>query len=125
MPENQKEPRILVCDDEEGVRESLRLILSDDYDLTFARHGAEALEQVSQKDYDLILLDIKMPRIHGLEVIKQIKKIRPQTPVIIVSGYQSTEIATEALKLGADDYVPKPFESSQILTAVQNALSRS
>ena len=115
-------PTILICDDEEGIRESFKLILEDGYNLHFATHGLEALEMLKDFTPDLMLLDIKMPKIHGLEVLKQIKRLRPKLPVIIVTGYQSVEMAQEALKHGAADYIPKPFESRQILKAIEQVV---
>lgn len=102
---------ILICDDEEGIRESLKLILEDKYELTFANDGNECLTHLKQKpDIDLILLDIKMPQRNGLDILKQIKKINPASRVVIISGYSSVETATEAAHLGANDYITKPFE---------------
>jgi DNA-binding NtrC family response regulator len=108
-------PTILICDDEEGIRESFKLILEDSYTLKFAHDGLEALEILKTLSPSLMLLDIKMPKMHGMEILKQIKKAKPTLPVIIVTGYQSVEMAQEALKNGAADYIPKPFESKQIL----------
>ena len=121
MSKNHK-PTILVCDDEEGIRESFKLILDDDYHLRFAHNGLEALELLKSFTPDLMLLDIKMPKMHGMEILKQVKQLKPKLPVIIVTGYQSVEMAQEALKHGAADYIPKPFETKEILSAVNNAL---
>ena len=115
-------PTVLICDDEEGIRESFKLILEDQYSLHFANNGLEALEVLKTLAPNLMLLDIKMPKMHGMELLKQVKKLKPQMPVIIVTGYQSVEMAQEALKLGASDYIPKPFESKQILKAVATAI---
>ncbi len=115
-------PTILVCDDEEGIRESFKLILDGKYDLKFALNGLEALDMLKTLAPSAMLLDIKMPKMHGMEILKQVKKLRPTLPVIIVTGYQSVEMAQEALKLGAADYIPKPFESKQILKAVEQSL---
>ena len=119
-----KKPAVLVCDDEEGVRESLKLILSDDYDVHFSLNGLQAVELLKNFTPDLMLLDIKMPKLHGMEILKQIKKLRPSLPVIIVTGYQSVEMAQEAIKNGAADYIPKPFESKHILKAVSQNLKK-
>ena len=119
---NDTSKRILVVDDEEGLRESFKLILSDFYALTFASNGVEALDKLRADTPNLVLLDIKMPRLNGLDLLKQIKKSHPKLPVIVVTGYQSVEMAQEALRNGAADYIPKPFESKQILKSVANAL---
>lgn len=110
--------RILVCDDEEGVRESLNLILERDYDVSFAANGIEAIEHVSKNVTDLLILDIKMPKMDGIETLKQIKKIKPKLKVIVATGYKSVETAAEAVKHGASDYIVKPFESKQVLEAI-------
>ena len=110
--ENKK--RILICDDEEGVRESLNLILEDSCALDFATTGTEAIEKIKNSDFDGVLLDIKMPTKDGLETLEEIKRINPGIKVIIVTGYQSVETASKAVKLGALDYITKPFESSEV-----------
>lgn len=115
--------RLLICDDEEGVRESLRLILSEKYDLAFAENGQEAIRAIqSSPDMKAVLLDIKMPGKNGLEVLKEIKSFNNQMPVIIVTGYQSVEAAAEAIKAGASDYITKPLESRSVLGILQKAL---
>jgi len=106
--------KILICDDEVGVRESLNLILEDDYSLSFASSGIEAIEKIKKEKYDVILLDIKMSSIDGLETLEKIRKISPPTKVIIVTGYQSVETASRAVKLGAVDYITKPLESKEV-----------
>lgn len=114
--------RILVADDEEGIRESLSLILGDEYDLDFAKDGEETLAKVGAEPYELLLLDIKMPKRDGLEVLRQLKGKGPQIPVLVLTAYQSVELAKEAVKLGALDYMPKPFEREQVLNAVRGVL---
>ena len=113
---------ILICDDEEGIRESFKLILSEEYDLKFAHNGTEALKTLKTLSPSLMLLDIKMPKVHGMEILREVKKMKPKLPVIIVTGYQSVEMAQEAIKNGAADYIPKPFESEKLLKAVENAI---
>ena len=118
MSDAAKKATILVCDDEEGIRESFKLILADHYQLRFANNGLEALEMLQSFSPNLMLLDIKMPKLHGMEILKQVKKLKPTLPVIIVTGYQSVEMAQEAIKNGAADYIPKPFDSKEILKVV-------
>jgi len=116
-------PRILIADDEEGIRESLELILGNDYDLAFATDGADALAKLSADGFGLVLLDIKMPKLDGLQALKQLREQKNNTPVLMLTAYQSVELAKEAVKLGALDYVPKPFKPAQILKAVRGVLS--
>jgi len=111
--------RVLVADDEEGIRESLGLILQDDYEVSFAHDGEEALARFSQGGFDLMLLDIKMPKLDGLEIMRHLKQQRFEVPVLILTAYQSVEVAKEAVRLGAVDYIPKPFDRQQILTAIR------
>ena len=115
--------RILIADDEEGIRESLNLILGDHYDLDFAQDGEEALTKLREQTYDLALLDIKMPKLDGLEVLRRLNGAG-KTPVLMLTAYQSVEIAKEAVKLGARDYLPKPFERERILSAVRDTLAQ-
>ena len=124
MPSTPKKPTLLICDDEEGIRESFKVILSDCYQLRFANHGLDALTLIKASPVDLLLLDIKMPKMNGMEILKQVKKLKPSLPVIIVTGYKSVEMAQEALRNGAADYLPKPFDSQHILSAVAAALKK-
>lgn len=117
-------PRILIADDEEGIRESLSLILGDQYELAFVHDGEGALEAMQQPSFDMVLLDIKMPKMDGLEVLRTLRRQGKTDlpPVIMLTAYQSVELAKEAVKLGACNYLPKPFEREQILSAVKGAL---
>src|SRR3989338_1266288 len=99
--------RILIADDEEGIRESLNLILGDEHELVFTRDGAETLERLRCETFDLALLDIKMPKLDGLEVLRRLETPHA-TPILVLTAYQSVELAKEAVKLGALDYLPKP-----------------
>ena len=118
-----KTKRILICDDEEGVRESLKLILEKDYDFTTAANGRECLDTLAKDDdIGLVLLDIKMPQMSGLDTLKAIKKDRPDLKVIMVTGYNSVETAAEAVKNGATGYIVKPFETKDILEKVAKNL---
>lgn len=121
MPQSQG--RILIVDDEEGVRESFKLILGESYSLAFAANTADAAVKLETDPFDLVMLDIKMPKMNGLEFLKEIKKKRPRLPVIIVTGYESVETAQAALRNGARDYIPKPFDPKDILNAVEKVLS--
>jgi len=115
--------KILVCDDEKGVRESLRLILSDKYNLLFAENGKEAMNLLhNNPDIKAILLDIKMPGINGIDVLKQIRASNNNIAVIVITGYQSVETASRSINTGATYYITKPFESKTILDAVKEAI---
>ncbi len=115
--------RILIADDEEGIRESLSLILGEHYELEFAEDGQAAFSKLANNRYDLVLMDIKMPKLDGLQVMKRLKQINVQPPpILMLTAYQSVELAKEAVKLGAADYLPKPFERDHILAAVRDTL---
>jgi YesN/AraC family two-component response regulator len=111
--------KILICDDEEGIRESLKLILEKDYDLIFAQNGNEAIKAARSAPPDITILDIKMPKIDGLETLKELMKINPASKVIIATGYKSVDIAKEAISIGATDYIVKPFDRDKIRKVIQ------
>ena len=116
-------PKILICDDEEGIRESLKLVLGDHYELIAVDSGDMALNVLSRnKDIKVMLLDIKMPKTHGLDVLQEIKKKSPHIKIIMVTGYKSVETAAEATRLGACGYIVKPFKSAEILETVKRNL---
>jgi len=118
--------KILIVDDEKAVRESLEEILRmEDYQVETAASGEEALEQVNDEEYDLVLLDLKMPGIDGVEVMRQISRYAQNTKVIILTGHGTLESAIEALRLGAEDYMLKPYESAAILDSIGRALSKN
>lgn len=110
--------RILICDDEEGVRESLKLILEGDYDLSFASDGIEALEQVKNSSFDLVILDVKMPRMGGLEALANIKKINPKVRAILISAYKLSD------KVDAK-FIEKPFAADVVLRTVKEAIEKN
>ena len=113
--------QIMVCDDEEGIREALKLILEKDFDVIMAENGEDAVKKMKASPVDLVILDVKMPRMDGLHTLKRLKKINPSCKVIIATGYRSVEIAQAAARCGAYDYVLKPFDRKQVLeTAKKN-----
>ena len=116
--------RLLIADDEEGIRESLKLLLEREYEVTLADNGQEAWEWLSRDGFDLAVLDIKMPKLDGLEILKRMKRQRIETPVLMLTAYQSVELAKEAVKLGAVDYVTKPFDSTQVLDAIHDVVAK-
>lgn len=113
--------KVLICDDEEGVRESLKLVLSDHYNLIVVDSPAQCLNTVDQspQDIGIVLLDIKMPKMSGLDVLTEIKKKLPATPVIMVTGYHAVQAATESSARGAQGYITKPFKGEDVLNAVK------
>ena len=114
--------KILICDDEEGVRESLNLILEKDYAISFASNGEEALNYIKKNPVDLLILDIKMPKVDGLEVLREIKSKKPDINIVIATGYQSTEMAQETIKFGVTHYITKPFDKENVLKTINNTL---
>ncbi len=117
--------KILVVDDERGMREFLTIMLKKEgHDVTSAGGGKEALEYVAQKTYDIVITDVRMPNITGVDVLKTVKESSPETVVIIVTAYASTETAIEAMKQGAYDYITKPFKVEEIKLIVRNALEK-
>jgi DNA-binding NtrC family response regulator len=117
------EAKILICDDEEKVHYSFRKILPKEYDLFRAMNGEEALKIIRDNDdMHLVIMDIKMPGMSGLETLAGIKKIAPKIPIIIMTAYGTTSTAIEAMKLGAYEYLLKPFDILQMQIIIQNAL---
>ncbi|CUT04960.1 Response regulator receiver domain-containing protein [Candidatus Kryptobacter tengchongensis] len=122
MPEKS---RVLVVDDEEALRYLLSSELAaEGYEVETAGDGDEAIEAIKQKDYDVVLLDIKMPRVDGFEVLRFIKQNKPEIKVIMLTAYADVKNAIEALKLGASDFVSKPYDLEDILTSINRALGR-
>jgi len=115
---------ILIVDDEMGPRESMRMILSPYHNVYAAESGARGIELLSQIPFDLVTLDLKMPGIPGIKVLEKIKEHDPDIEAIIVTGYGSMDTAVEGLRLGAFDYISKPFDVSHILSLVKRALER-
>ena len=116
--------KIMICDDEEGIRESLKLVLGDHYDLIAVDSGEQALHTLAHaKDVKTVLLDIKMPKVNGLDVLKEIKSKYPHVKIVMVTGYRSVETAAEASRLGASGYIVKPFKSEEILEIIEKNLS--
>lgn len=114
---------ILVVDDEESIRQSLEGILKDEgFKTTFAGSGEECLQMITTDDPDLILLDIWMPGIDGLETLKRVKQTRPQQLVIMMSGHGTIETAIKATRLGAFDFIEKPLSLEKVLLTIENAI---
>lgn len=117
--------KILIVDDEKNIRMTLKHSLkSEKYDIDVAVNGEEALEKIESKGIDLILLDIKMPGLTGMEVLKKIRDKGNKVNVIMMTAYGSVDKAVEAMKLGAIDFISKPFTHEEIRTIVKEVLER-
>ncbi|MFO8065835.1 MAG: sigma-54-dependent transcriptional regulator [Spirochaetota bacterium] len=115
--------RILVVDDEQGIREALLGILEDEgYEVRLAEDGSECLSIMEEESIDLVLLDVWLPNMGGVDVLKKIKEDYPDTPVLIISGHGNIDIAVKAVKIGAFDFLEKPLSLERVVTAVKNAL---
>ena len=117
-------PTILVVDDDAGLRESFRLSLVDDYEGLHVTSGPEALEVVRAAQVDVVLLDIRLPGMDGIEVLERIKQTDEQVEIILVTAVKTLRTAVAAMKLGAFDYVPKPFEEDELLATIRRALQK-
>ena len=119
------EPRVLVVDDERSMRELLSITLRQaGYDVALAENGDAAIEQLRAESFDLIVTDLRMHETDGMAVLRAARELAPETPVVVVTAYASTETAVEAMKLGAYDYVTKPFKLDEIRVTLGNALER-
>lgn len=119
--------KILVIEDEAAIRRVLVKILSEEndaYRLEEAEDGLKGLEAVKSNDYDLVLCDIKMPKMDGVEVLEAARKIKPEIPFIMISGHGDLDTAVNTMRLGAFDYISKPPDLNRLLTTVRNALDR-
>ena len=115
--------KALVIDDEQVVLDSVSKVLTDeDYKVDVSLSGREGLNQAIQKEYDIVLTDIRMPDIGGMRVLRDIKRAKPSLPVVMITGYASVRSSVQAMKLGAADYVEKPFTPDQLIRAVASAL---
>jgi two-component system nitrogen regulation response regulator NtrX len=116
---------ILVVDDEKSVRDSLRMILTyARYEVEMAEDGAKALSTLDSRPIDMVLLDIKMPGMDGIEVLETMLKKNPELPIVIISGHGTIETAVEATKKGAFDFLSKPLDRDRLLVTVRNALEQ-
>lgn len=116
---------ILVIDDEQAIRKALREILSfEGFTIDEAADGADGLKKIKEGNHDLILCDIKMPKMDGLEVLAAAKEAKPDTPFVLISGHGTIETAVEAVKNGAFDYISKPPDLNRLLITIRNAMDK-
>ena len=115
---------VLIVDDDAGVREALHLLLDEEYAVMDAAHGRTALSMVRAERVDLVLLDILMPEIDGLEILQELKALEPDLPVIMMTAVKTVRTTVAAMKLGASDYVTKPFQEEEMLAAIRRALEQ-
>ncbi|MGC6430772.1 MAG: sigma-54-dependent transcriptional regulator [Jejuia sp.] len=120
-------PKLLIIEDEAAIRRVLVKILSeesDTYEVEEAQDGLAGMEKIKKTDYDLILCDIKMPKMDGVEVLEATRKIKPETPIVMISGHGDLDTAVNTMRLGAYDYISKPPDLNRLLNTVRNALDR-
>jgi len=119
-------PSILIIDDEKAIRKTLTEILGfEGYKIDEAADGEEGLKKFREKNYDLVLCDIKMPKLDGIEFLEKAKEINYETPIIIISGHGNIETAVEAVKKGAYDYISKPPDLNRMLITLRNAMDKT
>ncbi|MCC7507150.1 MAG: sigma-54-dependent Fis family transcriptional regulator [Saprospiraceae bacterium] len=118
--------KILIVDDEMPIRRTLREILEfEQYDVDEANDGLECLAKVQKEKYDVVIMDIKMPKLDGIEALERLQILSPETPVIMVSGHGNIDTAVEAVKKGAFDYISKPPDLNRMLITIRNAMEKS
>ncbi len=119
--------KILIIEDEAAIRRVLSKILSEENDtylVELAEDGESGFEKIKSSDYDLVLCDIKMPKMDGVELLEAVKKIKPEIPIVMISGHGDMETAINTMRLGAFDYISKPPDLNRLLNTVRNALDK-
>ncbi|MGC6525823.1 MAG: sigma-54-dependent transcriptional regulator [Flavobacteriaceae bacterium] len=119
--------KILIIEDEEAIRRVLVKILTEenkDYQVSESEDGLAGIELIKASDFDLILCDIKMPKMDGVEVLEAVKKIKPEIPIVMISGHGDLDTAVNTMRLGAYDYISKPPDLNRLLNTIRNALDR-
>ena len=119
--------KILIIEDEAAIRRVLKKIISeenDSYQVEEAEDGLIGIEMIAKTDYDLVLCDIKMPKMDGVEVLEKVKKLKPEIPIVMISGHGDLDTAVNTMRLGAFDYISKPPDLNRLLNTVRNAVDR-
>lgn len=123
--EPQWHPNILLMEDEINMAKGLQMVLEEEgYDVDWAMTGRSALDKFSKRYFDLLVADLRLPDIDGMEVIKKVKEKRPETEAIVITGYPSVSSAVESVKLGVYDYLRKPFTEDEFKGAVEGVFKR-
>ncbi|MDD5139118.1 MAG: hybrid sensor histidine kinase/response regulator [Verrucomicrobiales bacterium] len=123
-PAPKRRGTLLIVDDEDGPRQSLRVIFKDDYDLLMAEDGPTAIELVQSNDIDVAVLDIRMAGMSGIEVLERLKYVKPDIEAIMMTAFETTDTIRQALRLRACDYINKPFDLATMRAAVSKAMQR-
>ena len=119
--------KILIIEDEASIRRVLVKILTEEnaqYQVFEAEDGLIGIEMIKNEDFDLVLCDIKMPKMDGVEVLQAVKKIKPEIPMVMISGHGDLETAVNTMRMGAFDYISKPPDLNRLLNTIRNALDR-
>ncbi|MFA4967856.1 MAG: sigma-54 dependent transcriptional regulator, partial [Candidatus Margulisiibacteriota bacterium] len=119
-----KKGMILIADDEQSLRDSMQMLLSENYTVIFAKNGKEAIQMVKKHEPNLVFLDIRMPEIDGLEALSRIKDMRPDLDVIMITAMNTVSYAVDAIKRGAYDYITKPFDIDAIQAIIEKAFEK-
>jgi len=120
-----EKPRVLVVDDEPNILRAMSLVLQSQFDVTVVESGDKAIEKIQQSmDFDVLSLDLQMPGLSGIESLKAVKQLSPSMEVLIVTAHSDVESAKGALKLGAYDYIDKPFNNDELLAAIRKGVER-
>src|SRR5258708_3752943 len=118
--------RILICDDQEMMRDSLAGVLArEGHEISAGSGGAAAIAKVETAGYDLVITDLRMPRMTGMELLAEAKKIRAEMPVVLMTAFATVQTAVEAMKMGAYDYIQKPFDGDEVKILVERTLEHS
>ena len=117
-----QEKTVLIVDDEAIVRESLKDWLKDTYQVTTAETGEEALELMEKQDFDILIVDVRLPGKSGIQVLREVKEVKPHIKSIVITAYPSVELAVEAMKLGAVDYLIKPVAPDDLEKLIRETL---
>ncbi|GAB4540913.1 MAG: response regulator [Thermodesulfovibrionia bacterium] len=116
--------KVLIVDDDLSTRESLRMVLKDIYALALASDAEEGLNLIQKEPFDIVILDIRMPKMDGISALKEIKRVSPDTEVVLLTAYASVDTARDAVRYGAFDYLMKPFDKDELLNIIKKGLQK-